>query len=173
MIRVVQLCGAALLIAACSAYDEPNLGKPPTTTVAPVVASTTTQAVQLSVGLIRIGPAAYDLDFTCIAQGAGEVLAVGFGTDVNGKRVEAWVQAFLSDPYVDLKVGEGDEEVVFQPRLEGVLEFDLVDDVLRFPVVDFVTDLDLETGEFTPAGVGSVVVECRIYDDELPPYLFD
>ena len=43
----------------------------------------------------------------------------------------------------------------------------------QFPEVDFVTDLDLETGEFVPAGIGSVEVVCRSYERELAPVPFE
>lgn len=163
----------ALAVTGCSVTDEPNLGTPPTTTTTVATTSTsTTTTLPPSVGLVRIGPSAYDLTFTCIAPGAGEILAVGLGTDVNGRRVESYVQAYVGEPFVGVVVGEGDNAVRFEPRIDRRLEFDLVDDVLRFDDVDFVSDLDLETGEFTPAGVGSVVVECRSYEEELPPSLF-
>ena len=163
----------ALVVAGCSVSDEPNLGTPPTTTTTDGgPTSSTTSTVPPSVGLVRIGPSAYDLTFTCIAPGAGEILAVGVGTDINGRRVESYVQAYVGEPFVGVVVGEGAEAVRFEPRIDRRLDFDLVDDVLRFDDVDFVSDLDLQTGAFTPAGVGSVVVECRSYEDELPPSLF-
>ncbi|NIV55700.1 MAG: hypothetical protein GWN48_09095 [Actinobacteria bacterium] len=165
-----------VLATTCSVTDEPNRAEPTSTTSPSATAATdstsTTTTVPVSAGLIRIGPASYDLDVTCIAPGAGELLAVGVGRDVNDKPVEAFVQAFLGEPYVGLRVGTGQEEVLFESRLEGVLEFSIADDVLRFPEVDFVTDLDLVSGEFTPAGLGSVVIECRAYEDELPPTMF-
>ena len=121
-----------------------------------------------SVGLVRVGPSAYDLVFTCVDGGAGEILAVGIGRDVNNKPVQAFVQAFVGEPYVGLEVGDRGEEVLFEPRLGVLLGFTFQHDIVRFDNVDFVTDLNIETGEYTPAGMGSVVVECRSYETELP-----
>ncbi len=121
-----------------------------------------------SVGLVRVGPSAYDLVFTCVDGGAGEILAVGVGRDVNNKPVEAFVQAFVGEPYVGLKVGDEGEEVLFEPRLGVLLDFTFGHDIVRFDNVDFVTDLNIDTGEYTPAGIGSVVVECWSYETDLP-----
>ncbi len=121
-----------------------------------------------SVGLVRVGPSAYDLVFTCVDRGAGEILAVGVGRDVNNKPVHAFVQAFVAEPYIGVEVGEPGEKVLFEPRLGVLLNFIFDHDIVRFDNVDFVTDLNIETGEFTPAGIGSVVVECRSYETELP-----
>ena len=126
-----------------------------------------------SVGLIRVGPSAYDLVFTCVDGGAGEILAVGVGRDVNNKPVHAFVQAFVGEPYIGVEVGEPGEVVLFEPRLGVLLNFTFDHDIVRFDNVDFVTDLNVETGEFTPAGIGSVVVECRSYETELPAGAFE
>ena len=127
-----------------------------------------TATIPHSVGLVRVGPSTYDLVFTCVDGGAGEILAVGVGRDVNNKPVEAFVQAFVGEPYVGLKVGDEGEEVLFEPRLGVLLDFTFGHDIVRFDNVDFVTDLNIDTGEYTPAGIGSVVVECRSYEAELP-----
>ncbi len=120
-------------------------------------------------GLIRIGPAAYELDFSCVDRGAGEILAVGAGTDVNNRRVHAFVQAFVGEPYVGIEVGEGDERVLFEPRLDVPLLFTFHQDILRFENVDFVTNLDVENSTYTPAGMGSVVINCVSFETVLPP----
>ena len=62
----------------------------------------------------------------------------------------------------------GEEPVLYEASLERVLEFSFADDVLRADGVDLVVELDLEALTGLPAGVGSVVVECREYLDELP-----
>ena len=95
------------------------------------------------------------------------------GADVNGLPVVGYVRAFLGAPYVALQVGEGPEAVLFEPRLEGTLPFDLTDVGVTFEEVDFVTELDLESGEFTPAGIGSVYVACLDYVRALPPIPFE
>lgn len=137
-------------------------------------------SVPVSVGLIRIGPSAYDLTFTCFETAASgdsseDILAVGVGRDVNNKRVQAFVQASVSEPYIGVSVGEAGEAgeaVRFEPRLGAPLEFTFDHNVVRFAEVDFVTDLDIETGQFTPAGTGSVVIECRSYATGTPAEFF-
>lgn len=173
------LCLVVVFVASCSPQDATE-GTDPAEGTNPVedtnqsqsqtqgdntVADTTSAQ---SVGLVRIGPSAYDLVFSCVDRGAGEVLAVGIGRDINNKPVEAFVQAFLAEPYIGLLVGDGDEQVLFEPRLGAPLVFTFEGDIVRFDTVDFVSDLDLNSGEFTPAGIGSVVVECRSYERAVP-----
>ena len=140
---------------------------------APSITSDASTTIPHSVGLVRVGPSAYDLVFTCVDGGAGEILAAGVGRDVNNKPVHAFVQAFVGEPYVGLEVGNPGEEVLFEPRLGVLLEFTFQHDIVRFDNVDFITGLDIETGEYTPAGIGSVVVECRSYETEIPDETFE
>ncbi|MEQ8843184.1 MAG: hypothetical protein RIB98_19580 [Acidimicrobiales bacterium] len=170
---------AGVFLGGCSVEDGPVGERAPTTTPTTSTAGATdltapTTSVGLtSVARIEIGPATYELDALCAAGGAGEVEVAVEGVDVNGRRVIGLIRAYLGEPYIGLQVGEGANAVLFEPRLEGVLPFELVDDVLEFEEVDFVTALDLETGEFTPAGLGTVVVECRSFVRELPAVIFD
>ena len=164
---VFAVCVFAALVAGCSTQDDAD-----DTDGAEIEQETSAASVATtiphSVGLVRVGPSAYDLVFTCVDGGAGEILAVGVGRDVNNKPVHAFVQAFVGEPYVGLKVGDEGEEVLFEPRLGVLLDFTFGHDIVRFDNVDFVTDLNIDTGEYTPAGIGSVVVECRSYEAELP-----
>lgn len=171
------MCRLALIVivvaSACSVQTGSSEGPPErpsstTSAAAPTTGSTTT-LVDGSTAVILIGPARYDLRAVCAAGGAGEVEVSLAGEDVNGKKVVGYIRAFLGEPYVSLLVGEGDEAVLFEPRLEGILPFELTDRGVQFPEVDFVSELDLETGEFQPAGIGSVEVDCRSYVRELPP----
>ncbi len=164
------LCLFTVFVAGCSLLDDaddngatPNVEEP---------AASETAAPQ-SVGLVRVGPAAYDLVFTCVDGGAGEILAAGVGRDVNNKPVHAFVQAYVGEPYVGLEVGEEGEEVLFEPRLGVLLDFTFEHDIIRFDNVDFVTELNIETGEYTPAGIGSVVVECRSYETKIPDEILE
>lgn len=171
MRRVVVL--VLFVVAACTVEDGPT-GQAAPTTLPPAspttsLGTTTTAPEDASTATILIGPARYDLTAVCASGGAGEVEVSLVGVDVNGLPVVGYVRAFLREPYVSLQVGEGETAVLFEPRLEGVLPFELTDGGLEFPEVEFVTELDLESGEFVPAGVGSVEVECRSYDRELPP----
>lgn len=159
-----------ILLLGCTSQDEPRASgttEPATTTIG--VATAIEEPVEETSGLIRIGPAAYELVFSCVDRGAGEILAVGVGTDINGKRVHAFVQAFVGEPYVGVEVGEGEEKVLFEPRLDVPLLFTFHQDILRFETVDFVTDLDVDNATFTPAGMGSLVVNCASFETSLPP----
>lgn len=171
-LALVAAC-AVLLGVACSVQDgpigeaSPIITTPPTTVGSTTVAPTTTIAPSSAV--IEIGPAVYELDAVCASGGASEIRVAVSGDDVNGRRVVGLVHAFEAEPYVGLRVGEGEAAVLFESRFDrGLLEFELVDDVLVFDDVDFVSGLDLETGEFVPAGLGSVSVECRGFVRELP-----
>ncbi|MCQ3808479.1 MAG: hypothetical protein OXB92_04220 [Acidimicrobiaceae bacterium] len=163
----VFACCASTVLAGCAEQDGAEGGDRIETVqeTSTLPAETT---IPQSVGLVRIGPSAYNLVFTCVDRGAGEILAVGVGRDVNNKPVEAFVQAFVAEPYIGVEVGDPDETVRFEPRLGALLDFTFDHDIVRFDEVDFVTDLDIETGDFTPAGIGSVVVECRSYETEIP-----
>lgn len=167
MCRVFAVCVSFGLVAGCSTQDVTNDAHGVETEQETSAPSSET-TIPHSVGLVRIGPSAYDLVFTCIDGGDGEILAVGVGRDVNNKPVEAFVQAFVTEPYIGLEVGQAGEKVRFEPRLGVPLSFTFDHDIVRFDNVDFVTDLNIETGEFTPAGIGSVVVECRSYETEIP-----
>lgn len=160
------LCLFAVFVAGCSLLDDTDDDNGATPDAEESAAGET--ATPQSVGLVRVGPAAYDLVFTCVDGGAGEILAAGAGRDVNNKPVHAFVQAYIGEPYIGLEVGEEGEEVLFEPRLGVLLDFTFEHDIIRFDNVDFVTELDFETGEYTPAGIGSVVVECRSYETEVP-----
>lgn len=169
-------CLVAVIVASCLSQDttdgtdpaeDINQAQRQTQETITVADTTNSQ----SVGLVRIGPAAYDLVFSCVDRGAGEVLAVGIGRDINDKPVEAFVQAFVAEPYIGVLVGGAGEQVLFEPRLGVPLDFSFEYDIVRFDSVDFVSDLDLNSGEFTPAGIGSVVVECRSYERTVPEEL--
>ena len=169
---VFAICVFAALVAGCSTQGDTD-----DTDRAEIEQETSPASVATriphSVGLVRVGPSAYDLVFTCVDGGAGEILAVGVGRDVNNKPVHAFVQAFVGEPYIGVEVGDPGEVVRFEPRLGVLLNFTFHLDIVRFDNVDFVTDLNVETGEYTPAGIGSVVVECRSYETELPDEVFE
>jgi len=176
--RVKIVAGVVVLLvlgASCSVQDQPNRRAESTSTTeavstAPVVPADTAPPASVSVGLVTVGDARYSLDFDCFAPGAGEILAIGVGIDpITETRVEAYVQAFLGTPYLGIEVAAvGEEPVLYEAALERVLEFSFADDVLRADGVDLVVELDLDALTGTPAGVGSVVVECREFLDELP-----
>lgn len=166
------------VVVACSDGDdgatETVVTSVPTTTSATTVPVTSTpeDTTPDSTALVSIGPAEYALDAICALDEGGDVEVSVSGTDVNGLAVIGYIQAIPGRPYVSLQVGTGAEAVLFEPRLEAVLRFDSGVDGVAFHNVDFVTELDLETGEFVPAGRGSVEVECLTYVGELPPVPF-
>lgn len=164
------LCLFTVFVAGCSLLDDADDNDATPNVEEPAASAT---AVPQSVGLVRIGPAAYDLVFTCVDGGAGEIFAAGVGRDVNDKPVHAFVQANVGEPYIGLEVGEEGEKVLFEPRLGVLLDFNFDHDIIRFDNVDFVTELNIETGEYTPAGIGSVVVECRSYETEVPDEILE
>lgn len=153
------------LVAGCSGDDA---AAPATTTEPPPSvasdAEVTTTIPPISSGVVIIGERRHELDVTCVAPGAGEVLALGIGESDDGERVEAYVQAFVGEPYVGIEVGD----TLYEAAFDGTLELFLQDDRIRASAIRFVTDLDLETGAGTFEGVGSVEIECLAYDEELP-----
>ncbi len=155
----------ALVVAGCStaetAEPEPSTT---TTTVSPV----TTAPAVISSGIVTVGDDSYDLDVTCIAPGAGEVLAVGIGETAEGDLVKAYVQAFLGSPYIGLEIGE----TLLESSFAGSLDLYLQNDQIRASAIRFVTDLDLATGEGRFVGVGTIDITCDAYDEELPDTSF-
>jgi len=171
---VAFLVSALMALTGCSIQDGPTGTRAPTTTRGSTTTAetTTTTATPLSTAVVTIGPARYELDAICAAGGAGEIAVRVEGFDVNGLPVVGQIQAFVGAPYIGLQVGEGEAAVLFEPRFEGTLDFELVANVVEFAEVDFVTELDLATGEFVPAGIGTVRVECLEYVRELPEVPF-
>ena len=122
--------------------------------------------VVLSTGTLTIADVTYELAVNCYAPGAGEVLAIGLGTDPDsGGLVEAYVQAFVGSPYVGVRVGDGP---LIESTFEGPLDLYLQDDVIRASAIRFVRDLDLESGSGTSVGFGAVEILCEYYDEEIP-----
>jgi hypothetical protein len=175
---IAALLVGVIVSGGCSVQDGPTGQRAPSPTAAPTIPTSSaepppTTAAPVSSAVIEIGPARYELDAVCAAGGASEVEVAVTGLDVNAKPVIGLIRAFEAEPYIGLQVGDAGEAVLFEPRLEGVLPFELDGDVLEFPEVDFVTELDLATGEFVAAGVGSVTVECLTFVRELPAVSFD
>jgi hypothetical protein len=164
-----------LLLVACSidSSTEPEVvpvASAETTgaTVATTDATTTTRPPPSSEGFIRIGDTVYELTVTCYATGAGEVLAIGVGTAPDtGEPVEAFVQAYLGSPYVGMRIGSGEGELI-ESSLDGSLDLYLRDDKIEASAIRFVRDLDLETGAGESVGVGQIEIACLHYETELP-----
>ena len=146
----------------------------PTTTVAPAETSTsepppadtTSVEAPLSGGAVEIGDAHYQFAVTCEELGAGEVIVIGAGDDpVSGGLVELYLQAFLGDPYIGLRLADG---TLIEPSLDSPLDLYMQDDVIRASAIRFVKDLDLETGTATEVGFGELEIHCYEYSNELP-----
>lgn len=157
---------AGLGVVGCSTAEtaEPDSSTTTSTTDAPTI----TAPAVISSGTVTVGDDSYDLAVTCIAPGAGEVLAVGIGETADGEPVKAYVQAFVGSPYIGLEVGA----TLLESSFTGSLDLYLQDDQIRASAIRFVTDLDLATGEGEFVGVGTVDITCDAYDDELPDTSF-
>jgi len=160
---------AALLTTGCSVQDGSGEGPPDRSTTSSSPASTTVpdtepETAAESVALLTIDDRAFDLTADCFAPGAGELLVLAVGTDAEGGEVQVYAEAFLAGPYLAVRV----DGALLEPSIEVPFEFSIDGDVVRADDVALVRDLDLESGESTPAGVGTLVVECRAYLDELP-----
>ncbi len=156
-----------LLTAGCSVQDGSGNGPPErsTTTAAETTPTTSEPAPAAeSVGLLTIDDRAFDLTADCFAPGAGELLVLAVGVDAEGTEVQVYVEAFLGAPYLAVEL---DGELL-EPSIERPIEFLIDGDVIRADDVVLVGDLDLETGDATDAGLGTLVIECRDYLDELP-----
>ena len=171
--RPLRHLGAAVWVAAVAAgsacagtVDGPLVIEEP---VPETTAPTSTVAPPQpppSEGTVEIGETHYQLAVTCQELGAGEVVVVGAGDDpVSGEVVEIYLQAFLGDPYVGLRLADG---TLIEPSLDSQLDLYLQDDVIRASAIRFVQDLDLETGSASEVGFGELEIHCYEYSNELP-----
>ncbi len=137
-----------------------------TSTAAPTDSTTT---VPPSVGIVEVAGAVYEITADCYAPGAGELVATGIALPSPTTRVEVYVQAFVGQPYVGITVIEAETITRYEPAVDRPLDVTHLDDIVRADDISLVTDLDLTTGTGVDAGVGSIVIECRSYAEELPP----
>ena len=171
--RPLRHLGAAVWVAAVAAgsacadtVDGPLvIEEPVPETTAPTSTVAPPQPPR-SEGTVEIGETHYQFAVTCQELGAGEVVVVGAGDDpVSGEVVELYLQAFLSEPYVGLRLADG---TLIEPSLDSQLDLYLQDDVIRASAIRFVQDLDLETGSATEVGFGELEIHCYEYSNELP-----
>ena len=119
-----------------------------------------------SEGTAEIGEIQYQFAVTCHDLGAGEVVVVGAGDDpVSGGLVELYVQAYIGDPYVGLRLADG---TLIEPSLDSQLDLYVQEDVIRASAIRFVKDLNLDTGEATEVGFGEFEIHCYSYEREPP-----
>ena len=112
-----------------------------------------------STGLVSVAGRDYSFDVTCYDVGAGEVLALGSGSDDSGP-TELYVRSFLGEPYIGLRLSNG---TLVESTLDAPLELFLQDDVIRASALRLATGLDLETGQSSELGFGTVEVACNSY----------
>lgn len=142
-----------------------------TTSVAPPEVSTpeaptTSEGPPASEGTVEVGGTQYQFTVACQELGAGEVQVEGEGQDpVSGGVVTLYLQAFLGDPYIGLRLEDG---TLLEPSLESPLDLYVQDDVIRASAIRFVRDLDLETGTATEVGFGELEIHCYEYSRESP-----
>ena len=153
---------ATTSVAAPTVTEELPTIEAPATSVAPP----TSLGPPPSEGTVDVGETRYDFAVTCHELGAGEVLVIGAGDDpVSGGLVELYLQAFLGDPYIGLKLAD---ETLLEPSLDSPLDLYMQDDVIRASAIRFVRDLDLDTGAATEIGFGEFEIHCYEYSNELP-----
>lgn len=137
-----------------------------TTTVTAVEPEVPPDDSDQSFGRVRVGDTVYQFTVTCQEQGAGEVVVIGAGDDgASGELVELYLQAFIGDPYVGLRLADGSR---VEPSFESDLALYVQNDVIRASAIRFVKDLDLDTGEATEVGFGELEIHCNSYQNELP-----
>lgn len=177
---VAALAALAALLAGCSSGSDASAETAPTTT-APVAASssTTTSTVfevvttiqrvpadeLTSTGTISIGSTDFDFAFECYAAGAGDILALGVGSDPDsGADTQAIVQAFLGQNYVGVLEGE---DVVREIAVDAPAELFVQGDAIVGSALRFI-ERGGAPGIGEDLGLGSVTVSCDGFAPGLP-----
>lgn len=168
--------GAALLTA-CSS-EPAELVSPAPTETAPATTTTTTTPFEVvttirrvpaeelaSMGTITIGPTDYNFAFECYAAGAGDILALGVGSDPEtGVETQAIVQAFLGQNYVAVLFGT---DSVQELAVDEPAELFVQGDAIRGSALRFVDAADVP-GVGEQLGLGAVAVDCQSFAPGLP-----
>ena len=173
-LRPFRRLGAAVWVVACVAagsacadtVDGPLVIEEPVPETTAPTSTVAPPEPPPSEGTVEIGETHYQFAVTCHELGAGEVVVTGAGDDpVSGGLVELYLQAFLGDPYIGLRLADG---TLIEPSLDSPLDLYLQDDVIRASAIRFVQDLDLDTGSATEVGFGELEIHCYEYTNELP-----
>lgn len=182
-LSLAGLAAAAALLAACSS-DSPELAEvesatsvvseatttqAPTPTTADFEVVTTIQLVPAgeltSAGTITIGDIDYGFAFECYAAGAGDILALGIGSDPDtGDETQAIVQAFLGQAYVAVLLGN---DRVQELAVDEPAELFVQGDAIRGSALRFV-DSAGSPGVGEQLGLGTVSVDCDGFAPGLP-----
>lgn len=172
---------AATVLAACSSTGEVDdvapvsTTEPPSTTTTSTVAPTSTDVSTTilnvpspdlaSPGLITIGSDEYAFAFECYAAGAGDILALGIGTDPNSNgEVQAVVQAFLGQAYVAIIDGDSG---IRELAVDEPADLFVQGDAIRGSALRFV-DVGASPGVGEELGLGTVSVDCQGFAPGLP-----
>ena len=175
---LAALALAALFFVACSSEpDDLAEVAAPTTSTTTTVATTTTElqvvatvqrvpASELtSSGTIAIGPTEYAFAFECYAAGAGDILALGVGTDPeSGTETQAIVQAFFGQAYVAVLVGNDE---VQELAVDEPADLFVQGDAIRGSALRFVNAAGAP-GVGDQLGLGTVSVDCNGFAPGLP-----
>ena len=168
-IRLAALAAAVACAAgaACASTDDGAIIVPSVTTADHLDASDKDGVrLQPSEATVEVGDTVYRFSATCYAPGAGDLLVLGVAEDPESDRlVEMYLQAFIADPYIGLRLGDGR---LIEAALDAPLDLYIHDDLIRASAVRFVRSLDLRTGDGEDVGFGSLEVYCSGYSDDLP-----
>ena len=156
----------ALAASACSSSAESapaTTTTSSTTTTRPLEVVTTIRHVPAdelgSVGNVTIGDTQFDFAFECFAAGAGDILALGVGSEPDtNATTQGIVQMFLGQPYVAVLV---DDERVLELEVDAPAELFLQAGVIRGTALRFV-DAGNSAGVGESLGLGTVTVECDL-----------
>lgn len=156
---------AVVACAACAATDDGAIVVPSVTAADESPDDGGAQS-QPSEATVEVGDTVYRFAATCYAPGAGDLLVLGVAEDPESDRlVEMYLQAFIADPYIGLRLGDGS---LIEAALDAPLDLYIQDDVIRASAVRFVRGLDLRTGDGEDDGFGELEVLCSGYSDDLP-----
>jgi len=147
-----------LAVAACSSADDPvtvpTSAAPSTTTSVPVGSG------HLSSAVVTIEAETWQFEASCALPGEDEVLVWGSGEDPStGLPSELLLEASAASPYVGITTGGR----LLEAAVDGPLILTIDAGTIVGRDIQFVADADIDTGVGTPAGVGSVRVECSDY----------
>ena len=158
---------AWVLLASCASTDDGAIVMPPADDPHGLPSSiVSTSRGPESEATVRVGERVYRFAATCYELGAGDLLVLGLADDPDSELfVEMYLQAFIVDPYIGLRLGDGK---LIEAALDAPLDLYVQDDVIRASAVRFVHDLDLTTGEGESAGFGELEVFCSDYSVNPP-----
>ncbi|NNE74696.1 MAG: hypothetical protein HKN26_13600 [Acidimicrobiales bacterium] len=106
----------------------------------------------------------YEFTAECYLPGDGNVDVAGSGFDQTGQPTELLIRRAPARPYVGIRAGGS----LLEPALDAELIFTIEAGIVQAEAVEFVRDLDLNSGEGTPVGPATIAVTCTTYTDGSP-----